>query len=1314
MNKGIASSEQQVLIITDSYEELFHRNLRSLDFANIVEYRKNRYQIQQCESPLFRDLEIFLQDSPDCVLLDWELPNLDRENVLQQLISKQIPVVILVSASSEELVSCTEQDYLVKETLTKELILSTIRNAIAHDKLKLIHNRSEALLETQNRCLGCIAVGDQLLEAFNLLSQLIELQIPEALCSILVFDNQGKLNSLAAPNLPEDFNLIIKDITINEAKSLFGKNLAGTTINISDINNHYWQDYQDLALKNGLRTCWAAPIFARDGQQILGFFALYYRDLLTPSLEEIKVIKNTAYAAGIAIERDRSETNLQQQLQRERQLYQQLQQELSDRQQVELKFQESQKFIQKIADASPNILYLYNVQEQRNIYSNREIYSILGYTPQEIQEMGGDFFQRLMHPDDFVRVPNNLELIYNSPDGEIIGMEYRMQNSNGEWRWLYSRSSIFSRDDRGRVLLTIGTAEDITDRKRSEEELKRSEAHQQALIKAIPDLIMRINRSGIYLEFIANPMFPLVGDIPDMIGKHASQILSPELAQKRIEHVQLALETNSIQIYEQRLSVDGNVQEEEVRIVPYCEEEVLVLVRNITDRKIAEEALRESKKRFERIAETLPGVIYTMIQCPDGSRYFEYMSSGVTKIHEITIEQALKNPRWIDDQFHPDDKAGFIAAARYSDETLSSFNYEWRIITPSGKIKWLQITSLLEKIENQGVVSFKRQNGDIARHGIVLDITDRKTADIQLQQQAEQQRLLSGITQRIRSSLNLEEILNITVAEIHQVLKSDRVLVYQIFADGTGAVIAESVSPNCQSIINKKYPEEVFPEEIYESYLQGKVSTLNDLETESVLSWLVELLQEIQVRAKLTVPIIQDQKLWGLLISHQCNHPRQWQNWEIDLLKQLSSQLAIAIQQASLYQQLQLELRDRQRAEKLIHQQVERESLLREVMQRIRQTLDLHTIFETATLEIRQFLHADRVGIFKFYPESNYNDGEFVAESVVVEFNSIVAIKSHDHCFGEQYAESYQRGRFQAVDDIYNAGLSDCHVNILSAFQVRANLVVPLLNGKKLWGLLCVHQCSSPRHWENTEISLVYQISNQLAIAIQQASLYQQIQTELAEKEKLYLKLANELHQKKVLLKEVHHRVKNNLQVMSSLLRMQFRKTTPELKNLIEDYQNRIQSMALIHAQLHQNDDLANINFHDYISDLTTNLFECYGSKSANVQRKLEVSNISLSLDQSIPLGLIINELISNALKHAFPQGSGEINIQLVQVESQYHLIVSDNGIGILPELLDLRHTDSLGMQLMYGLTEQLEGELTYDSHNGSRFQIKFPILETI
>jgi two-component sensor histidine kinase len=127
--------------------------------------------------------------------------------------------------------------------------------------------------------------------------------------------------------------------------------------------------------------------------------------------------------------------------------------------------------------------------------------------------------------------------------------------------------------------------------------------------------------------------------------------------------------------------------------------------------------------------------------------------------------------------------------------------------------------------------------------------------------------------------------------------------------------------------------------------------------------------------------------------------------------------------------------------------------------------------------------------------------------------------------------------------------------------------------------------------------------------------------------------------------------------------------------------------MSLIHAQLHQNEDLAHINFHYYISDLTTNLFQCYGTNSEEIQCKLEVSDIFLPLDQSVPLGLIINELVSNTLKHSFPNCFGEVNIKLAQVCDRYHLLVSDNGVGI-PKDLDLENTDSLGMQLVYSLTD--------------------------
>ena len=135
--------------------------------------------------------------------------------------------------------------------------------------------------------------------------------------------------------------------------------------------------------------------------------------------------------------------------------------------------QESQQFIEQIANASPNILYVYDVQQECNVYVNREISTGLGYTPEAVQAMKSDFFKNVMHPDDWLRVPAQYELYNTAQDGEILEFEYRMQHANGEWRWLYSRDLVFKRDENGKVKQTIGTAEDITDRKRLEEEQQR-------------------------------------------------------------------------------------------------------------------------------------------------------------------------------------------------------------------------------------------------------------------------------------------------------------------------------------------------------------------------------------------------------------------------------------------------------------------------------------------------------------------------------------------------------------------------------------------------------------------------------------------------------------------------------------------------------------------------------------------------------------------------------------------------------------------------------------------------------------------------
>ena len=205
------------------------------------------------------------------------------------------------------------------------------------------------------------------------------------------------------------------------------------------------------------------------------------------------------------------------------------------------------------------------------------------------------------------------------------------------------------------------------------------------------------------------------------------------------------------------------------------------------------------------------------------------------------------------------------------------------------------------------------------------------------------------------------------------------------------------------------------------------------------------------------------------------------------------------------FEQLQQTLADEiQHQEQEIHQayfRVEQQKALFRVITRLREPLKLEKIFQATATEVRQLLAADRVGMFRFYPNSGWDDGEFVSEDVEPRFGSAMAQKIHDHCFGDQFAVNYQQGRIQAVADIYNYGLSDCHIQILSQFQVRANLVVPLLQGQNLWGLLCIHQCRAPREWQATEIEFATQIASHLGVALQQAELLTDLEAEVLERQ---------------------------------------------------------------------------------------------------------------------------------------------------------------------------------------------------------------------
>jgi PAS domain S-box-containing protein len=219
------------------------------------------------------------------------------------------------------------------------------------------------------------------------------------------------------------------------------------------------------------------------------------------------------------------------------------------------------------------------------------------------------------------------------------------------------------------------------------------------------------------------------------------------------------------------------------------------------------------------------------------------------------------------------------------------------------------------------------------------------------------------------------------------------------------------------------------------------------------------------------------------------------------------------------------------------------------------------------------------------------------------------------------------------------------------------------------------------------------------------------IATDITERKRAEEKIEASLKEKEILLREIHHRVKNNMQIISSLLELTS-ETTKDKKymDMFRESQNRIDSMSLIHEKLYRSRDLAKIELNEYIRDLANALFQSRGVKTGTIVLNLNIENVQLGINHAIPFGLIINELITNSLKYAFPgDRKGEIKVSLhLMDENTIELIVSDNGVGI-PYDVDFRKTGSLGLRLVTILVEnQLKGNIDMDRSKGTEFNIKF------
>jgi PAS domain S-box-containing protein len=340
----------------------------------------------------------------------------------------------------------------------------------------------------------------------------------------------------------------------------------------------------------------------------------------------------------------------------------------------------------------------------------------------------------------------------------------------------------------------------------------------------------------------------------------------------------------------------------------------LSILRDISGHKQLELSLQQSEAQLSRILSNAVAAIGEFSAYPDRTYVHRFMSIGCEAIYgysqaEMTREQDL----WLS-RVEPEDVETVIIPAYKQIFAEKRFTLEYRFRDKTDTLRWISetLTSQWDEAASCWQVTT-----------VAVDISDRKQAELALQQQIQQEQLLADISRDISQSLDLNHVLSRTVNRVRALLAADRVLIFRFRPDWQGDVIMESVSDQWSTILATTIVDPCLEERMIQPYRQGQVSVLTDIDQPELEPCYVEFLKQFQVKASLTVPILQGSALWGLLIAHQCSAPRQWQVTEITILKRLATNVGMAILQAELHEQVRQELAERQHMQTVLQESEE-------------------------------------------------------------------------------------------------------------------------------------------------------------------------------------------------------------------------------------------------------------------------------------------------------------------------------------------------------------------------------------------------------
>jgi len=323
-----------------------------------------------------------------------------------------------------------------------------------------------------------------------------------------------------------------------------------------------------------------------------------------------------------------------------------------------------------------------------------------------------------------------------------------------------------------------------------------------------------------------------------------------------------------------------------------------------------------------------------------------------------------------------------------------------------------------------------------------------------------------------------------------------------------------------------------------------------------------------------------------------------------------------------------------------------------------------------------------------------------LAEDAIISLDEHQRIVMFNHGAERMFLYSAEEVKGQPLDILLPARLAGSHREQVGAFAKLPISARRMTERSRILG----------RRKDGTEFPAEASISK---VSVSGSMTFTAILRDVSERVAAEEKILSALREKEVLLKEIHHRVKNNLQVVASLLGLQARSATDEkMRRMLLESQNRVHTMALLHECLYQSHNLSKIDFPDYIRQLVSHLYHSYEIQTGRVRLETELEQLYLDLDAAVACGLIINELVSNSLKYAFPDGrEGVIRIELTaDANHAAQLIVADNGVGHSSHF-DLANAKTLGLRLIRTLTEQLGGTIELRANDGIEARLTFPVV---